>query len=62
MKNLVKPNSQENIYEEGQAFCEIYCGGSLLGNGSYSIAYMYCPNDSDCQLVTSDEGIDDILF
>ena len=62
MKELVKPNQEESIYFDAHAYCEVYCGGSLLGGGSYIYSVTYCPRADGCRNVVSDSDSDDILF
>ena len=60
MKELVKPNKKEDLYQNAEAYCEVYCAGGNLGPRRGSYSYSYTRTD-DCEIV-ADPFSDDILF
>ena len=48
MKELVKPNQEESVYENAKAFCEVYNSDTRRYYTSYSaIGRVYADEDSD---------------
>ena len=61
MKELVKPNKKEELYQNAEAYCEVYNGSS----GTYYTYTIdqYCgPRIGQNLSVYMDDNLDDILF